>query len=428
MTRSLPDTRRQPGNEIAVHIEEMTGEGFPDGPHLLVAAGPILEALASAGVTMQAGSLIRLTGSTAVLEGLADGSLHLLKSGDGFLSSAANVDGRIVGQLRVAPAPTTAVRFAAGFQVASAITLQYHLHQITSSLHRLEGRLDVVIAGQLHEITGRLQAAAGTVEDVTAHTGQLSALDEERLHDALRDTENVAEQAALWLEGTLTLIAPLGRFVGESVERKPEAAGKGGFQGLVTYVAGSALSAAQAATNHMAATHFSGAVNDLDGQRDRVARTMQLILESVAVTALAYRQLQSRLAAESQPALAAERAARMGRLARRIHRVVPDLGPLTDDDAVRAVERRCPLIRGLGTRLQGLVDWLGELKRAAGEAFDLIERDAEQRLELSDAELRVLNVVTGPVAWFTWLGDDHQETTAAKVSLGLGPHTAAASC
>lgn len=78
---------------------------------------------ASAGVAVQAGSLMRITGSTAVLERLTDGSLHLVKSGEGFLSSAAGADGRIVGQLRLAPGSSSTLWMATGFQVASAITL-----------------------------------------------------------------------------------------------------------------------------------------------------------------------------------------------------------------------------------------------------------------------------------------------------------------
>lgn len=112
-----------------------------------------------------------------MLEGLADHSLHLLQSDDAFLSSAAGADDRIVGQLRLTPESSSAAWTATGFQAASAITLQYCLHQISSSLKRIEGQLGVVIAGQLHEITGRLHAAAGTVEDLAAHRGQLSALD-----------------------------------------------------------------------------------------------------------------------------------------------------------------------------------------------------------------------------------------------------------
>jgi len=307
-----------PSTEMAVQIEEIAAEGLPAGPHLLVAAGPILEALANAGIAMRAGALMRVTGSAAVLEGLADRSLHLLESANGFLSSAAGPDGRIVGQVRLKPEANSAQWGAAGFHVASAITLQYYLHQISSSLHRIEGRLDVVIAGQLHEITGRLHAAAGTVEDVTVSRGRLSALDEERLHDALQDTENIAEQATLWLEGTLGQIAPLSRFVEESIERMPTTAARSGWQGRVKGVATSVANAVQVARDHSAASRFSGAVRDLDLQRDQAARTVQLILESAMVTALAYRQLQTRLGPERQPALAAERDVRMRRLTTRL--------------------------------------------------------------------------------------------------------------
>lgn len=67
--------------------------------------------------------------------------------------------------------------------------------------------------------------------------GPLSALDEERLHGALGDAENVAEQATLWLEGTLIGIGPLSRFVEESIGRVPTRPLGGGRQRRVSDVA-----------------------------------------------------------------------------------------------------------------------------------------------------------------------------------------------
>jgi hypothetical protein len=410
----LDVAQHEANNELAVRVEEIAGEGRPTGPHHLVAAGPILEALASVGAAMQVGSLVRITGSASLLEGLADGSLHLVRSGDAFLASAAGTDGRFFGQVRLSPASGSGAAAAAGFQVASVITLQYYLHQISSSLHRMESQLDVVVAGQLHEITGRLRAAAGLVEDVSAHAGPLSALDEERLHNALSDAENVAEQATSWLEGSLAGISALSSFVEQSVaEDPPDPSGDGGLRDRAGEIGRSLVGAARMAGARVTASRISGRVNDLNGQRDQAARTFQLIIESVRVTALAYRQLQTRLGPERQPALAAERAARLRRLAERLSRVTPDIGLLADEENVRAVERRCVLHRGLGARLRVLVDWLTELEHAALQARSLIGEAAERPMANAGAELRVLNEAPAPMAWFTWASPAYAEVRHA---------------
>jgi hypothetical protein len=119
-------------------------------------------------------------------------------------------NGKIVGQARFRPCSAIGPGLAAGFQVASAITLQYYLNEITSQLASIEGAVDRIYEFLSETALAEIMNASRTSEDLAAilsGSGTLEPHDLTRLVNAqeavstayLRDvklTEKFCEQAA----------------------------------------------------------------------------------------------------------------------------------------------------------------------------------------------------------------------------------------
>lgn len=152
---------------------------------------------------LQAGQVVRVFGSKEILDGLAAGALEMVpaKSGGslGVVREVGSTD--FAGQLRFAgnpetqsvPSPNPAL---AGFQFASAVTLQYYLARIDRQL----GEIDKEIRGTRQDIRderyGRIEAArkqCELAERILAGATGLGNHDARRLDLAAHDLDQTYE-------------------------------------------------------------------------------------------------------------------------------------------------------------------------------------------------------------------------------------------
>lgn len=171
-----------------------------DGPRAssgipMIAANPALTGGVELMNALRSGGVVRVVGPQHLLAGLDRGSLELVHSVGGNLGTVRDATSKqIAGHLRfgdiqsanpVAPA-------LAGFQLASALTLQYYLARIDRQLGLI---LDEVLGGRQDlrdERFGRIDTArrrCATVEKVLADTGDAGTQDRQRLELALNDLE-----------------------------------------------------------------------------------------------------------------------------------------------------------------------------------------------------------------------------------------------
>ena len=174
-----------------------------------IAANPVLlgaaqlHAAAQIEGALQAGQVVRVFGSKEILDGLAAGALEMVpaKSG-GSLGVVRGVGSTgFAGQLRFAGKPETQSvpnpnPALAGFQLASAVTLQYYLARIDRQL----GEIDKEIRGTRQDIRderyGRIEAArkqCELAERILAGATGLGNHDARRLDLAAHDLDQTYE-------------------------------------------------------------------------------------------------------------------------------------------------------------------------------------------------------------------------------------------
>jgi hypothetical protein len=121
-----------------------------------IAVGPAVSALLDLAQTVQTQSLLTVVGPQHLLDGIKSGTLRVLSTSTGKTGTVVDVlTGKVVGQLRFRGAPIAVPTVATLFQIASAVTLQYYLHEITARLNALSTQLGHVM--ELVEGTARAE-------------------------------------------------------------------------------------------------------------------------------------------------------------------------------------------------------------------------------------------------------------------------------
>ncbi len=132
----------------------------------LIALKPFLESIPNLLDSVRGGTVVQILGPPELLAGLKSGAYHTLQSG-GHLGAVADSHS-IVGNLRFGnPMNVASVTVpAAIFQVASAVTLQYYLHQMNDRLDALQKGIESLIQRQQNARYGKISAAKITCDDV----------------------------------------------------------------------------------------------------------------------------------------------------------------------------------------------------------------------------------------------------------------------
>jgi hypothetical protein len=135
-----------------------TTEARDDLPPL--ALNQLLQSLPALAKALQGGTVVRVLGPESLLQGLQSGSLRLLESG-GNLGTVVDKSGRIAGQLRFGDPHSLRVVSAplAVFQVASLVTLQYYLHDISRRLATIQQVVEEVRRRFQHHLDAKVEAA-----------------------------------------------------------------------------------------------------------------------------------------------------------------------------------------------------------------------------------------------------------------------------
>ncbi|MCW2984733.1 MAG: hypothetical protein JWR63_2303 [Conexibacter sp.] len=150
---------------------------------------------------LQAGQVVRVFGPPGLLEGLAAKTLEMVPSSGGNLGAVREVGGSgFVGQLRFGdletqnvPNPNLAL---AGFQFASAVTLQYYLARIDRQLGVIDKEIRGTRQDTRDERYGRIEAArkqCELAERILAGTSGLNNHDARRLDLAAHDLDQTYE-------------------------------------------------------------------------------------------------------------------------------------------------------------------------------------------------------------------------------------------
>ena len=183
-------------------LEPEERRGLPSiaaNPALLGAAQ--LHAAAQIQGALAAGQVVRVFGPPGLLEGIAAKTLEMVPSSGGNLGAVREIGGTgFVGQLRFGDLETQSVPklnpALAGFQFASAVTLQYYLARIDRQL----GEIDKEIRGTRQDIRderyGRIEAArkqCELAERILARATGLGNHDARRLDLAAHDLDQTYE-------------------------------------------------------------------------------------------------------------------------------------------------------------------------------------------------------------------------------------------
>ena len=167
-----------PGAELA----EWRQPGFAGRSS--IAAGPLLAAIPEIEAALRVGDTVRLVGPHSVLNGIHNGTLHFVETSTGQIGTVADGGGKFAGQIRFRHVDALVPTVAAGFQVASAVTLQYYLQNILDRLESLSAQVDRVFELLTETAAAEITSAARCCEDLEAllrTTGSLSAHDLDRL-------------------------------------------------------------------------------------------------------------------------------------------------------------------------------------------------------------------------------------------------------
>ena len=139
---------------------------------------------------MQAGQVMRIVGPPSVVEGLASGSMVLMKSGSHSLGAVVSSgSSNIVGQARFSPAGGVVAPLLV-YQAVHAIVGTQQLNQINRRLAGIERTLSQIVERQNAKDIGEIYAACSTLADILSehkHTGHFSPQMQDRLSHCERD-------------------------------------------------------------------------------------------------------------------------------------------------------------------------------------------------------------------------------------------------
>ncbi len=160
--------------------------------NLTATLGPIMELIPKAGE--MASPAMRVVFSKEVMQGLKSGTLELAKDGAGdFLAVARKVDSKdFFAQGRLLKNGVKIATLAsAALQVATLVTAQAHLAEITASLKKLEDRLEDISFFQKEEKRSELRGAVKLLRQYSAAIarGDLTEYEITALHQKLEDIE-----------------------------------------------------------------------------------------------------------------------------------------------------------------------------------------------------------------------------------------------
>ncbi len=132
-----------------------------------IAFNSFLQSIPNVVAAMRGGTVVQILGPPNLISGLKSGIYHTVESG-GHLGSVANSNGQIVGNLRFGN-PVNIRSFAvpaAIFQVASAVTLQYYLHQMNDKLVSIQQGIENLIQREQNDQYAKIMAAKTTCEEI----------------------------------------------------------------------------------------------------------------------------------------------------------------------------------------------------------------------------------------------------------------------
>ena len=103
-----------------------------------------IQTLPNVSQAIQRGELVRIIGPDHLVNGIAKGELAHTITKSGVIGAVKGPDGKFVGHLRFesAGSPATVAGPLVVFQLASAVTMQYYLHQMTTRLVSIEEGID----------------------------------------------------------------------------------------------------------------------------------------------------------------------------------------------------------------------------------------------------------------------------------------------
>lgn len=155
-----------------------------------VAAGAFVQAAMQTQQALRPGQVMQVIGPDHLIHGLQSGAYHLVETTTGAIGTVRDSTG-FVGNLRfdsnIESAASSIAGVAAGFQVASAITLQYYLARIDSQLVEIDRQVRGLRQDLLDEEKGSIDAAREASEDLEAAllaVGKLEEQDRLRLSHA----------------------------------------------------------------------------------------------------------------------------------------------------------------------------------------------------------------------------------------------------
>lgn len=127
---------------------------------------------------LQAGNLMQMVGTPALLEGLKSGAFALMKTAEGSTGTVVNSSHIIVGQIRFSPASIApVVTPMAIWQVLNAVAGVHQLSKINARLDSLQRTIESIQIRQQANSYGRLKSALLTLEDLEEehrHIGRFS--------------------------------------------------------------------------------------------------------------------------------------------------------------------------------------------------------------------------------------------------------------
>lgn len=194
-----------PGNLLAMSLAE--GDSLLFGADATlerhsatpVAWNSVAQTVPTIANALSRGEIVRVIGPQHLIDGLKTGALQNTVTSTGAIGIVKGPDGKFVGHLRFESASEARVPAkVAGplllFQVASAVTMQYYLHQITSRLVEIQRGIDDLKATLRAQSVGAIRTAAAMCEELeglASHDGHLRSRDHTRLVVADNDVQAV---------------------------------------------------------------------------------------------------------------------------------------------------------------------------------------------------------------------------------------------
>jgi hypothetical protein len=171
--------------------EKIYGSGSIGSQSVSSAVGDFAAQLTPALATaVQAGQLMRIVGPPSVVQGLANGSMTLMRSGGHTLGGVvASGSSQLVGQARFASAAGIVAPLLV-YQAVHAIVGTQQLNEINRRLANIERTLSRIVERQNARDLGEVIAAASTLQDILnehAHSGHFNAQMQDRISHCERD-------------------------------------------------------------------------------------------------------------------------------------------------------------------------------------------------------------------------------------------------